>query len=440
MKQAAWLPDHLSEKVLPWLHKGFWAVADQGLFAGSNFLLNILLARWLSQEGYGAFTVIFSTFLLAGQVHTALLTEPMMVFGAGRFKERFPSYLHALILWGHSGFAVTSSMLLALAALWFRHTGATQLSTALFGLALAQPFILFLWLMRRATYVRRKPHLASTAGALYLVAVLAGIYALYAHVGISTFGALLVMGAASLLAGASIMGRLKGEALPGIDCALFAEASREHWSYGRWAVATSVLMWVPANIYYLLLPLFGGLEASGALKALMNLLMPILHANGALSILLIPELVKAHGEGRLRRMAALALGIFVLSAVAYWLFIGLFGAQLMAWLYAGQYGEYAHLLWLLGLLPLLAGINAVISAALRALEKPDLIFRAYVGSTVVALTFGVACIALGSFTGVILAQLVTSLATVTGLVVVWRTLSSAAEDEEPDPVPQQFDL
>ena len=36
------------------------ALADQALFAGSNFILNIVLARWLSPNDYGAFGVAFS--------------------------------------------------------------------------------------------------------------------------------------------------------------------------------------------------------------------------------------------------------------------------------------------------------------------------------------------------------------------------------------------
>ena len=68
----------------PWLGKGFWALLDQGLFSGANFLVNILLARWLPPEEYGAFAVAMSVFYLLAGFHTAVLTEPMMVFGAGK--------------------------------------------------------------------------------------------------------------------------------------------------------------------------------------------------------------------------------------------------------------------------------------------------------------------------------------------------------------------
>src|SRR5829696_8092535 len=83
--------------LISWLEKGFWAVADQGLFATSNFVLNIMLARWLSPQDYGAFAAMFAVFLLVGTIHTGLLTEPMLVFGSARYKDRLSEYLGTLL-------------------------------------------------------------------------------------------------------------------------------------------------------------------------------------------------------------------------------------------------------------------------------------------------------------------------------------------------------
>jgi hypothetical protein len=72
--------------------------------------LNVLLARWLVPQDYGAFTVAFAVFLLIGTFHTALLTEPMLVFGPSRYEGRFSEYLGAL-LYGHLSFTALSSLL-----------------------------------------------------------------------------------------------------------------------------------------------------------------------------------------------------------------------------------------------------------------------------------------------------------------------------------------
>jgi hypothetical protein len=39
-----------TEKFLPWVTKGGLALLDYGLYSGSNFLLGILLARWMAPE------------------------------------------------------------------------------------------------------------------------------------------------------------------------------------------------------------------------------------------------------------------------------------------------------------------------------------------------------------------------------------------------------
>src|SRR6202030_792544 len=43
----------LLDKLRLWINKGGLALLDQGLISGSNFILSMLLARWLTPESYG---------------------------------------------------------------------------------------------------------------------------------------------------------------------------------------------------------------------------------------------------------------------------------------------------------------------------------------------------------------------------------------------------
>ena len=372
-----------------WLGKGFWAVADQGLFASSNFVLNILLARWLSPQDYGAFAAMFAVFLLVGTIHTGLLTEPMLVFGSARYKDRLSEYLGTL-LGGHLGFSVLSGLLLLLASLGFVLAGSSALSMVLLALTLAGPFILLLWLMRRACYIRLEPHLAASGGALYMILLLAGAYALYLLEWLTAASALCVMGFSSLVVSLWLAVRLHVKRPPSFRRGkLPYNALIDHWRYGRWSVATQALTWAPGNIYFLLLPLWGGLEASASLRALWNCVLPANMAIAALSTLLIPSLTRARGEAGFGTLVRYSMVLFVFGSVLYWLFVGLFHNSLIAWLYGGQYGEDAQLLWVLGLAPLAVGVGSVLGAALRAVERPDQVFWAYAFSSILALTLGV---------------------------------------------------
>lgn len=402
-----------------WFRKGFWAVADQGLFAISNFALNVLLARWLTPQDYGAFSVAFAIFLLVGVFHTAILTEPMLVFGPSRYKDRLPEYLGAL-LYGHLAFAALSSLLLLLVGLAFSLSGSNTISAVLLALALAGPFIFLLWLMRRACYALLEPRLAAWGSALYMALMIAGAYALYWIEWLSAASALGVMGFSSLVVSLWLIAylRVTPPLLQG------REVLKDHWRYGRWSVATSALTWAPWNIYFLLLPIWGGLEAGASLKALMNLIMPVIQAVTALGVLLLPTLVQARGHARFGSLVRFALVFFILSSALYWMLLGTLHRPLVAWLYGGQYAEQAYLLWLLGLLPVILGVTYVVGVALRALERPDLVFWTYALSTAVVLTLGVGFVFLWGVFGAVVGLLVSFGATAAIVLFFYRRLGN----------------
>lgn len=383
-----------------WLGRGFWTITDQGLFAMSNFILSILLARWLTPHDYGAFAVVFAGFLLLGLLHNALLVEPMLIFGPDKYETRLPEYLGAL-LYGHLVFSVPCSLILLLAGLGFRVLDSQALSSALIGLALAAPFILFQQLMRRACYIQFNPRLAALGGTLYMALMLAGAYLLYQSENLSAPAAFILMGFAGLVAGILFLVRHHVRLSPLRSDEIIWEAFGDHWGYGRWSVANRAVSWVTENSYLLFLPIFSGLEASAAMRALTNLTMPAIQTYWSLSYLFLPSLVKARGEMRFKRIVYLALALYLASAVAYWLVLGLVHRPLVTWIYDGRYSEYASLLWFLGLFPLFAGAAEVLSTALRALRRVDQVFWTAVISAIVTLTVGLGALFLLGVTGAV---------------------------------------
>jgi O-antigen/teichoic acid export membrane protein len=59
--------------------KGFWAIADQGVVSLGNFFTTIILARAVSPEVYGIWTVIFGLMLFFNGLHASLITYPLSV-------------------------------------------------------------------------------------------------------------------------------------------------------------------------------------------------------------------------------------------------------------------------------------------------------------------------------------------------------------------------
>lgn len=396
-----------------WAGKAFWAVLDQGLFATSNFILGIVLARWLSADQFGSFAVAQSVFLLAGTLHTGLFSEPMLVFGSARHAPRFRAYLDILLHahWRLTGFG---SLLLLCVAAGFRVFGSVALAGAFLGVAIATPFILFGWLVRRACLSRLQPQWAATGGTVYLLLLLTGSYVLWVVDLLSPFSALLLLGGAGLVSGLWILGRLRHGSVSAAGEGLSrGEVFRDHWSYGRWAVASSGLSWIPGNLYYVLLPAFAGLEAAGALRAVSNLVLPITHFQQALGSLLLPALSSAAPrKTRFHRLLWASLAAFVGGAVLYGIVLTALRTPIIGWLYHGAYKDTTGLVPIIALFPVAAALSIVLGSALRALEQPQHVFWAYMASTVFTITIGIWGMARWGLTGAAIGLLFSSLVTI----------------------------
>jgi O-antigen/teichoic acid export membrane protein len=390
-----------------WIWRGTWAIADQGLFATANVLLNVMLARWLTAAEYGAFAVGYSVFLFIGAIHTGLITEPLLVFGAGKYASRLRSYLSALVR-GHWALTAIGSLLLGCAGLVALFKGHQQLAQAFFGLAVATPFSLLMWFGRRAAYVRFESRLACIASAVNLVMLLTGLIALAMLHQVSIFSALAAMGVASLVSGLWLLRRLIGRrSLPLVDLGALPDGrgsawpaaeetvevkqvAADHWRYGRWSMATALVMWVPLNFFFVVLSIYVNFEASASLKALANLVLPLLQANAALGSLLLPALVaRAANREKFKKLLRSSLCLFAAGAVLYSLVLGIFSRPLIHLLYNGGYDSQANTLRLLLFIPILDGALVVLACALRSLARPDRVFWGHLVVAIFVLSGGV---------------------------------------------------
>jgi O-antigen/teichoic acid export membrane protein len=378
--------DETLSRVRRWAGRGFWAVADQAFISVSNFLLNVLLARWLAANEYGAFTVGFSLLLVIGSFHGAFLTDPMLVFGASRFAGEARSYLRVLVF-GH--WVLTGSLaLVALGgALGLRLLGMAALPGALLGLALAAPLYLLLLLLRRACYVTLEPRQSASASGLYLVASLLCAFALSRTTTLSPASGFLALAGGSLVSSAWLVSRLGVPwSLPGR--AEVSEVLAVHWGFSRWTLGANLAQWVRGNLYYFLLPVWGGLEASAAFRAMANLIMPLTQPLVAISPILLPAFTRARSRPDFGATVGRVGILLTAGAGAYWIFLGWFGEPILDWIYAGKYVEHARMAWVLGLIPVCTAIGAAVATALRALERPDRDFWATAISAALALSVG----------------------------------------------------
>jgi O-antigen/teichoic acid export membrane protein len=407
------------DSLVQWMRRGAWAIADQVTFAASNFLLNIALARLISPASYGTFTLAYTIFLLLATVHTSLIVEPMLVFGAGKFADRSSEYLSELLR-SHWQFGFIAGGLLLAGAAVTEALGYDALAQALVALAVATPLVLLQWLTRRACYVRFETPVAAQGGVLYLLFLGVGAYLLHARGLLSSVTAILLMGVGSLASAVWIMIRLHMRPFARSQRALRQAVVAEHWEYGRWVIGSNILGWAPQSIYFFVLPLTVGIVGTATMKALINLILPVLHTYLPLSILLVPALVRAPSRHAFKTTVSIASFVAILCSTAYWLLLGTLHQPLVSWIYNGRYVADAGLLWILGIVPISGAVVAVAGGALRALERPNLLFRAYAISTAVSATLGLGLLFTSGLRGAVIGYTLSSIATAITMAVSLR--------------------
>jgi O-antigen/teichoic acid export membrane protein len=330
-------------------------------------------------------------------VHASAIAEPLMVLAAGRYRDRRDEYLRTAML-GQLGVALAAGALVAAVAAVAGWLGGGTLARSFAGLALAAPAMLTLLALRRVAYARFEPRLATWAGAVHLTLVLAGLTALHLAGRLGVVSAFAVLAAASAVVGVALW-RATGLRNPfRRPWPLAAEVATEHRRYGRWGAPSGALSWIPGNLYYVVLPLLPGaafgLQATAALRALVNLIMPVLQANAAVGTALIPALAARRRAGKRSGVAAPAAALIGASAL-FWLALVVAGGPLVDWLYGGRYHADRGLLALLGLIPVLTAATHLLRGLLLSRERPDQLFWAYlvaavatVGGLPLVLAFG----------------------------------------------------
>ena len=385
-------PGGFARKLARWTTKGGLAILDQGLISGSNFAISIVLANLLAPVQYGAFSLAFSVFLLLSYVYQSLLSEPQGVFSGSAYSQCLRGYLKALL--GIQAMVTIFGIVLlgGSAAVVYFMGKADGLPGALAGVAIASPCILFFWLLRRAYYMNLAPARAAVGALIYCGLVAGGLWLAYKETLVSPFSAYLMMAIGALGAGFYLLSQVNKVLPPDtVKAPTAGQAWHKHWEYGRWALAVSVVTWIPYYMYYPLVSAFNGMAQAGQLRALMNLSLPMEQTYTALSILFLPYAARVCREKGIRASGPLVRRItllFVVGAAAYWaVLIPLKGYVFHV--YRGKYTEVAHFIPYVALGTTLWAAAFGPAILLRAIESPDSIFYARVVASALSLIVGV---------------------------------------------------
>lgn len=371
---------------------GAWAVTDQALFAGANFTLNVLLARWLGDSGYGVFAVAYAVFLFVSLTFTALIIDPLLIYGAGRWRRSFSLYLRRVLVGLGALSLVGATLLLVASRLAFLLDGTGALRPVLVTLAWAGPIILLQWTLRRSLYAVGKPQLAAAGGAIYFAMLMTATLLAKELWGITAERAMAAMALASLIAAAFLWKMIaaeKGSAPPPGQEPATRRVFSGHWQYGRWILAGYVLDWLGSDVLYLVLAPAHGPEAVGAFRAAMTLTLPAMHTLVALSSVAVPWFVSKAGTGAFRRaITAYWVGTTALAA-GYCLLLVAFAETIVRLVYGEVFSGLAQIVRTVAFIPLAVATQATMGTALRAIERTRGLFYGAAATAALTATVGI---------------------------------------------------
>ncbi len=384
------ISDITPQRLKVWGTRSVFCLFDQALTSGGSFALNVILARWLTREAYGAFTLCFAALLFLFGFHNVLLIEPMTVIGPSSYSQRFAEYFSAQLRLHIALTGLVSGAILLLGGALITRNFHDSLAGVVSAAGISLPFILLLLLARRICYTVQNPLLAAQASIPYLILVLGGAFGLHQIGWLSGATAFLWMACVSLLVSVYILSRV------GVFPRSISERAsistglllKENWSYGRWLTLTTALSWITVQVQAFLAAGFLGLGAAGTLRAMQLPSLAMTQVIAAIMLLVLPSLSMDLGNGnltRLRDKTAIAAGLLVTLAALFDFLLYLFSKPLERWMFGGKYAAFAWLIPVLGLVPVFTALSGSFSLALRVFRKSQFELLAYILSSVTAL-------------------------------------------------------
>jgi len=371
-----------------------YSLADQAFAVGGMFVVNIALARVRSKEEYGIFALSYSVFTFLSGLHNAAILEAYTIYGSGRYYQRFAGY--GRLLWRSNAWLVAGLSVFLLAT-WqsLRWLHPAFASPALLGMALTCGVLLTASLVRRTFYMRRRPDLAVRFSAAFFASCMLLLALAIREDMLNSLSAFLIVALAWGMAALFVLPEHPGRFGSADETDFLLQEPdywSEHWKYSRWVLVTALVFQFTTQAYFWVVAGFLSVRNVAELRAMYNLALPVDQIFGAITLLVLPQMAlqfAAQEFGQLRHSWRQCSLMFLGISSAFALVVGLGSLPLLHVVYGGKFDSVAPLLRWYVLLPVVMGLGNAANAALKAIEKPQAVFYAYLTSGAATFAVGV---------------------------------------------------
>jgi O-antigen/teichoic acid export membrane protein len=413
------------------MRAGAFALSDQSLISGVNFVTTIVAARVLGPAAFGLFALHYLIMEFVESFQSSLITLPLTTISASKTGDAYPRYISSAALMQGALAVAGVAMFLAAAAVihWFSAATASML----LALAVAATAFQMQEFTRRVLFAEARVGAVMINDGLVHGLRLTLLGLLLIGVGVTVERLFLILGI-SYLAG-TLLGfwQIRGALTLGFDRGVV----REHWQFGNWLCASRVLRGVPNYATAALLASTLSVGAYGAYRACAGLVegatnVPV----RALNSVLHPQLARDAQRGR-RAIWRTMLPIVILSGVAFSLLavpLIVLREPLVGLVFGPEYVPFASVMLLLALIPLVKLQENILTDAFLAFGLTRTIFMQAVIGSVVGITLGGITFLLFGLPAAGAVSLLGALASVAWLGRAWRQQLAGEEQSASVPV------
>jgi O-antigen/teichoic acid export membrane protein len=397
----------------------YLALFDQGIISLSNFIAGVYLARLATPKEFGVYAVGVLLIRFVRALQEGLIVQPLNAVGAPLAHKEYKKYFSATALMQLS-LTIIASLGAAVGGKILTDLGNDTAGPALFTLW----FAFFTWpfyeFIRRAFYSRGEVHKAA------LISFISNVF---------RFAYLIWMGNKGIIDGAAGLNATAWGALAALLVGLWGARSyfsgeinlqevwktwKENWQVGRWVIGALLSHWVSLEVYPLVVAGMISFAATGAYRALENLVAAVHVILRAMDTFITPYAARAfnkEGAGKLFRTLKLAYlfgGIPIMGILALSL---IFTEPLLKLLYEDAYLFMSDgIVWLV-LFYFLWFTYWPIQSALKAIKHTRPLFNANLIAIVCMFTLGLVAVNRWGVNGAYIGQGLNALIT---NIVLWR--------------------
>ncbi len=381
---------------------------DQILVSGSNFILGILLARYLGIDLFGKFSLIWIIVLFFSSIQLAFIISPMLTHGAKKVPVIKDYYL-SNIFYFQTFFVILCVLVLSIFLTIYSKFSSTNLD----GLFI---FILFLvYSFLNQDFIRRYLIIKELYFKLLIIDIISYLgqlisigYLIYENQLTlkNTIISISIVFISSFLL-SFLFVRLKSNNKKYMTLIFL-----KNWKFSKWLVYSSILQWGSGNFFVLTAGYLLGPWAVGVIRIMQNT-MGIFHVIFIALENILPikfaEIYKKFGYLEVWNyfIKQLKFGIILISLIILLLLFSY--EKLILLIYGNEYTSYSYLIFGFMILYIFIYIAMLQRYILRTIENTKIIFTNYIYTSIFSLLSSIILIKLLSLNGVVIGMIITQI-------------------------------